>query len=75
MSSPTAAGARPPLNKVRKVLGMATPSSAASLRHSRFWAAPVMNRAELCTLPWNWECTRNLPSLPALGLPAPHGLF
>ena len=49
---------------------MGWPSSAASLMHSRFWAAPVRNMPEECTLPWNCDCTRNLPSFPADGSPA-----
>ncbi len=70
MSRPRRAGTRAPLNQVTQGLGMFTPSSEASFMHSRFCAAAVRNSAEECTLPWNCACTRNLPSLPALGFPA-----
>ena len=68
-SSPTRAGAKAPFSHVTHGEEMTTPISVASLRHSRFCAAAVRNRAEVCTEPWNWACTRNLPSLPADSVP------
>ena len=70
MMRPARAGTTAALNQVSHGELMGCPSSAASLMHSRFWAAPVKNMPEECTLPWNWDCTRNLPSLPADASPA-----
>lgn len=69
-SSPTRAGAIAPLSHVTHGEAMTTPISVASFRQSRFCAAAVRNKAEECTEPWNWACTRNLPSLPADSVPA-----
>lgn len=50
-------------------LGTTAPSSAASLRHSRFWAEAVRNRDEEWTPHWNWDWVRNEPILVRLGSP------
>ena len=72
-SSPHTAGTTAALNQVTQGPGMTTPSSVASFRHSRFWAAAVRNMAEECTEPCIWACTRNLPSFLAEGVPAGSG--
>lgn len=71
-SSPSRAGAKAPFSHVTHGEEMTTPISVASFRHSRFCAAAVRNRAEVCTEPWNCACTRNLPSLPADWVPVCH---
>lgn len=68
-SSPTRAGAKAPFSHVTHGDAMTTPISVASFRHSRFCAAAVRKRAEVCTEPWNCACTRNLPSLLADSVP------
>ena len=63
MRRPTTAGTTAALNQVTQAEGIATPSSVANLRQSKFWAAAVRNMAEELTEPWNWVLTRKAPSL------------
>lgn len=67
--SPTRAGARAALNQVSQGDAMTTPSSVASFRQSKFWAAPVRYSPEELTEPWNWAWTRKDPTLFADAVP------
>jgi hypothetical protein len=57
-------GTEAPMNQVIQALGMVTPISAASLRHSRFCAAAVRNIGLLDTC--IWLTIRKEPSLLAV---------
>ena len=50
------------LNHVSQADGMMTPISVAILRHNRFWAAAVKNKAEELTEPWNCVFTKKAPN-------------